>query len=107
MAKAQADLATAKPMPPSRTRTRRAPRRSSARRRSSRTYYDQRVNAEGVADAAIKSAEAALTRSASSIVDHAYVKAPIAGRVSRAEITVGNLVQTRADAPLLTSDRVQ
>ena len=36
-------------------------------------------------------------------VDHAYVKAPISGRVSRAELTVGNLVQSGAGAPLLTS----
>src|SRR6201996_2219631 len=67
-----------------------------------RTYYDQRVNAAGVAEAAIKSAQAALT-AAQLDVDHAYVKAPISGRVSRAEITVGNLVQSGANAPLLTS----
>jgi multidrug efflux system membrane fusion protein len=36
-------------------------------------------------------------------VDHAYVKAPISGRVSRAEITLGNLVQVATGAPLLTS----
>jgi multidrug efflux system membrane fusion protein len=68
-----------------------------------RTYYDQRVNAAGVAEAAIKSAQAALT-AAKLDVDHAYVKAPISGRVSRAEITVGNLVQTTiGPSPLLTS----
>ena len=31
------------------------------------------------------------------------MKAPISGRVSRAEITVGNLVQSQTNAPLLTS----
>ncbi|HEY1614224.1 MAG TPA: efflux RND transporter periplasmic adaptor subunit [Rhizomicrobium sp.] len=67
-----------------------------------RDYYDQRVNASGVAQAAIESATAALTQ-AKLDVDHAYVKAPISGRVSRAEITVGNLVQTSPAAPLLTS----
>ena len=36
-------------------------------------------------------------------VDHAYVKAPISGRVSRAELTVGNLVQSGPGAPVLTS----
>jgi multidrug efflux system membrane fusion protein len=66
-----------------------------------RTYYDQRVNSAGVAEAAIKSAQAALI-AAKLDVDHAYVKAPISGRVSRAEITVGNLVQTTTP-PLLTS----
>src|ERR1700761_2214583 len=67
-----------------------------------RTYYDQRVNAAGVAEAAIKSAQAALT-AAQLDVDHAYVKAPISGRVSRAEITIGNLVQNTTTPPLLTT----
>jgi len=64
--------------------------------------YDQAANASAVADAAIGAAQAALTQ-ARLDVDHAYVKAPISGRVSRAEITVGNLVQAQNNAPLLTS----
>ncbi|HEX3665269.1 MAG TPA: efflux RND transporter periplasmic adaptor subunit [Rhizomicrobium sp.] len=68
----------------------------------SRSYYDQRVNAKGVADASIKSAQAELAN-AQVDLDHAYVKAPIGGRVSRAELTVGNVVQSGANAPLLTS----
>jgi multidrug efflux system membrane fusion protein len=64
--------------------------------------YDQSANASAVADASISGAEAAL-RQARLDVDHAYVKAPISGRVSRAEITVGNLVQSNGSAPLLTS----
>jgi membrane fusion protein, multidrug efflux system len=67
-----------------------------------RDLYDQRDNAQGVAAASIKSAQAELAQ-AQLDVDHAYVKAPISGRVSRAEITVGNLVQAGANAPLLTS----
>ncbi len=67
-----------------------------------RDLYDQRDNAQGVAAASIKSAQAELAQ-AQLDVDHAYVKAPINGRVSRAEITVGNLVQAGANAPLLTS----
>jgi len=66
-----------------------------------RSYYDQRVNAQGVAAAGIQSARAVLAQ-AELDLDHAYVKAPIGGRVGRAEITVGNLVQTQS-APLLTS----
>ncbi len=65
-------------------------------------YYDQRANADGVAQAAIQSAQAALVQ-AKLDVDHAYVKAPISGRVGRAEITVGNLLQTSPTAPLLTT----
>lgn len=64
--------------------------------------YDQRINAAAVAKAAVQSAEAALAQARVSI-DYAYVKAPIAGRVSRAEITLGNLVNTTPSPPLLTS----
>ncbi|MEJ0042218.1 MAG: efflux RND transporter periplasmic adaptor subunit [Rhizomicrobium sp.] len=67
-----------------------------------RDFYDQRNNAAGVSSASIKSAQAALAQ-AQLDVDHAFVKAPIDGRVSRAEITVGNLVQAGANAPVLTS----
>ena len=52
--------------------------------------------------ASIKSAEAEL-KQASLDLEHAYVKAPITGRASRAELTVGNLVQPGTSAPLLTS----
>jgi multidrug efflux system membrane fusion protein len=68
----------------------------------STSVYDSRVNADRVAQANIQSAEADL-KDARLDLEHAYVKAPIAGRVSRAELTVGNLVQAGANAPLLTS----
>jgi membrane fusion protein, multidrug efflux system len=69
----------------------------------SQETYDQRVNTDEVAKAAIQSAQAAL-ESAQINLDYAYVKAPISGRVSRAEITVGNLVGSpTAPPPLLTS----
>jgi multidrug efflux system membrane fusion protein len=64
--------------------------------------YDQSVNAADVANAAIQGNEATLAQ-ARLDVDHAYVKAPISGKVSRAEITLGNLVQIVTGAPLLTS----
>lgn len=67
----------------------------------SRRTYDERVNVSGMADAAVKAAEATL-KQARIDLDHAYVKAPISGRVSRAELTVGNLVSS-ANAPLLTT----
>ena len=47
------------------------------------------------ADAQLKQAQVDL--------EHAYVTAPIGGRVSRAEITVGNVVEAGINAPLLTS----
>lgn len=64
--------------------------------------YDERVNAERVAEASIKAAQAEL-KQAKLDLEYAYVRAPISGRVSRAEITVGNLVQAGQNAPLLTS----
>ena len=64
--------------------------------------YDERATADRVARAAVLGAEAEL-KQARIDLDHAYVKAPIGGRVSRAEITLGNRVQAGAGAPLLTS----
>ena len=64
--------------------------------------YDVRANAQRVAAAAVLSAEADL-KQAQVDLDHAYVKAPITGRLSRAEITVGNVVQAGTNAPVLTS----
>jgi len=69
----------------------------------SQETFDQRTNADEVAKAAVQSAQAAL-ESAQINLDYAYVKAPISGRVSRAEITVGNLVGEPTTAPpVLTS----
>jgi multidrug efflux system membrane fusion protein len=66
------------------------------------SLYDSRMNASRVAQASIQAAEADL-KDAKINLDYAYVKAPIGGRASRAEITVGNLVQAGPNAPLLTS----
>jgi multidrug efflux system membrane fusion protein len=69
----------------------------------SQETFDQRTNADEVAKAAVQSAQAAL-ESAQINLDYAYVKAPISGRVSRAEITLGNLVGSpTAPPPVLTS----
>ena len=65
-------------------------------------FYDERANAKRVADAAILAAEADV-KQAELNLDYAHVKAPIAGRLSRVEITVGNLVEAGPNAPVLTS----
>lgn len=67
-----------------------------------RSLYDQRVNAHQVAVANVAVAQAALHQ-AEIDVDHAYVKAPITGRISRPELTAGNLVSAAPSAPLLAS----
>lgn len=66
----------------------------------SRRIYDERASANSVAAATLKSAEARLEQAKINL-DYAFVKAPISGRVSRAEVTAGNLVQ--AGMPVLTT----
>ena len=64
--------------------------------------YDERGNLSRVANAAVE-ADAAQLKQAELDLEHAYVRAPISGRASRAEITLGNLVQPGPGAPLLTT----
>jgi multidrug efflux system membrane fusion protein len=67
--------------------------------------FDQRVNSDGVAQAAVQSARAALA-AAQVNVDYAYIKAPISGRISRAEVTLGNLVGGATAQPQLLASIV-
>ena len=68
----------------------------------SRQIYDERVSAKLVAESTVKIAESQLSEAEINL-SHAYVKAPVSGRVSRAEITEGNLVASGSNAPLLTT----
>jgi RND family efflux transporter MFP subunit len=69
----------------------------------SREELDARTSGRAEGDAAIRAAEAAL-RVARLNLDWTVVRAPISGRVGRAEITAGNLVQGGPmSATLLTS----
>ena len=63
---------------------------------------DKYNDEEHGAEASLAAATAELAQ-AQVDLDHAYVTAPIAGRLSRVEITLGNFVQAGANAPLLTS----
>ena len=63
---------------------------------------DTSNNAQRQAGAELESAEAQLKQAAIDL-DRAHVKAPISGRMSRAEVTVGNVVQAGIGAPVLTS----
>lgn len=67
----------------------------------SQAGYDARVNSQKNNKSAIAAANAHL-KAAMVDLDHAAIKAPIDGRISRPEITEGNLV-TAASAPLLAS----
>ena len=63
--------------------------------------YDERRNAARETAARLKSAQAAL-RAAQVDLGYTEIVAPVAGRVSRAELTVGNAVAAGASAPVLT-----
>jgi RND family efflux transporter MFP subunit len=65
----------------------------------SREELDTRTSGRAESDAAVRSAEAAL-RAARLDLEWTVVRAPITGRVGRAEVTPGNLVQ--ADSPAAT-----
>jgi membrane fusion protein, multidrug efflux system len=63
---------------------------------------DERVNAEQEAAANLRAAQAAL-QSARLNLGYTEVRAPVAGRVGRLEVTVGNLVAAGPGAPVLTT----
>lgn len=64
--------------------------------------YDERENAEREAQANLRAVTAALESTRLNL-EYTKIRAPISGRVSRAEITVGNLIAAGANAPALTS----
>lgn len=67
-----------------------------------RREFDERENAQREAQAAVQGAQAAL-QMARLELGYTRITAPISGRVSRAEVTVGNLVAAGADGHRLTS----
>jgi membrane fusion protein, multidrug efflux system len=64
--------------------------------------YDRAQNAAREAAANVLSAQAALERAKVNLT-YTSIVAPVAGRVSRAEMTLGNVVSTGANAPVLTT----
>jgi multidrug efflux system membrane fusion protein len=68
----------------------------------SQREFDERSNAQREAQAALQGAQAALDVARLNL-GYTRITAPIAGRVSRAEVTVGNLVPGGAGGPVLTS----
>jgi membrane fusion protein, multidrug efflux system len=67
-----------------------------------RRELDERVNARREAEANVRGAEAAL-QSARLNLGYTQVRAPVAGRVGRLEVTIGNLVPAGPGAPVLTT----
>ncbi|MBB3965025.1 efflux RND transporter periplasmic adaptor subunit [Rhizobium metallidurans] len=77
-------------------------RRLSDNRTISQSDMDQRQNAFTEAQAGLRTAQAAL-RSAQLELGYTEVKAPVAGRVGKLEVTVGNLVAAGSTSSELTS----
>jgi multidrug efflux system membrane fusion protein len=67
-----------------------------------RSDVDQRINEYRAAQANLQGSIAAL-RTAQLNLDYTQVRAPIAGRVGKIEVTAGNLVDAGATAPVLTT----
>ncbi len=64
--------------------------------------HDERQNAQREADANLRAAQAAL-QTARLNLSYTQVRSPVAGRVGRIEVTVGNLVAAGPGAPVLTT----
>ena len=71
-------------------------------RTMSQRDLDQRENAAREADANVRAAQANL-ESAQLNLDYTKIRAPVAGRVGRLNVTVGNLVPSGSAGPVLTS----
>ena len=66
----------------------------------SQSIYDSALSSDQVAQAAVQETEAALSQAKLNL-EYAHIGAPISGRISRAELTVGNVVEAGPNAPLL------
>jgi multidrug efflux system membrane fusion protein len=73
-----------------------------ASRTISQRDVDGRVNAYREAEANLKAAEAAL-QTAKLNLSYTEIRAPVAGRVGKLEITVGNLIAAGPGTPMLTT----
>lgn len=68
----------------------------------SRSIFDSAFNDDQVAQAAVQAAESAVQQARLNL-EYAHIGSPIKGRVSRAELTVGNVVNAGVNAPVLTT----
>lgn len=68
----------------------------------SESVFDAAKNEFQVATAAIEEANSALAQTKLDL-DYCYIRAPFSGQVSRAELTVGNIIETTPNAPVLTT----
>ncbi|CAM2008281.1 efflux RND transporter periplasmic adaptor subunit [Acanthopleuribacter pedis] len=73
-----------------------------ARKAVSKSLFDVAENDLKVAKASVRAAEARV-KQAELNLEYAHIKAPVTGRISRAEITLGNLVEAGPGAPVLAT----
>lgn len=68
----------------------------------SQSLYDSAASTLRVAQAEVREAESAVSQARLNL-EYAHVSAPVSGRISRAELTVGNVVEAGPNAPVLTT----
>src|SRR5690606_36555114 len=68
----------------------------------SQSLYDSAASTLRVAQAEVREAESAVSQAKLNL-EYAHVSAPVSGRISRAELTVGNVVEAGPNAPVLTT----
>ncbi|HEC75120.1 MAG TPA: efflux RND transporter periplasmic adaptor subunit [Methylophaga aminisulfidivorans] len=68
----------------------------------SESVFDAAKNTNQVALADIREAESALSQ-AKLDLDYCYIRAPFSGQLSRAELTVGNIIEMTPSSPVLTT----
>ena len=68
----------------------------------SQSSVDQRISANSEAEATLRAAEADL-QAAELNLGYTQIRAPVAGRVGKSEITVGNLIAAGPASPVLTN----
>jgi multidrug efflux system membrane fusion protein len=68
----------------------------------SQSSVDQRISANSEAEATLRAAEADL-QAAQLNLGYTQIRAPVAGRVGKSEITVGNLIAAGPASPVLTN----
>jgi len=68
----------------------------------SQSVYDAALSGHQVAKAEVLAAESALTRARLNL-EYAHISAPFSGRIGRAELTAGNVVEAGPNAPVLTT----
>lgn len=68
----------------------------------SQSLYDAAESTLRVEQAAVREAESRVKQARLNL-EYAHVSAPVSGRISRAELTVGNVVEAGPNAPVLTT----